>query len=366
MKLYFVLLIKSHLLSYPCPIIINYLWNIGFLLGITIILQIITGIFLGLHYTSDLNSAYFSIFQIIREIYYGWCLRYLHSSGASFVFLFIFLHLGRAIFYVSYFYNTNIWFSGILLFFFLMGIAFIGYVLPFGQMSFWDATVITNLLSPFPSLIEFVCGGYYVYNPTLKRFFVFHFLFPFLKLSFVILHIFNLHFLSSNNPLSWGTNNKIPFLPFIISKDFYGNILILYLYFLLIYFGFSSFSHPDNALEACGLFTPLHIVPEWYFLCQYAMLKAVPNKNAGFIILFTSIMIYFYLYFLSIFIVINIFSFSFNYVSYWFSSLLSFVWIGGQFPQDNFLSYGRILTLYYYFLLICISMKLYFRIFSIL
>ena len=162
MKLYFVLLIKSHLLSYPCPIIINYLWNIGFLLGITIILQIITGIFLGLHYTSDLNSAYFSIFQIIREIYYGWCLRYLHSSGASFVFLFIFLHLARALFYVSYFYNTNIWFSGILLFFFLMGIAFIGYVLPFGQMSFWDATVITNLLSPFPSLIEFVCGGYYV------------------------------------------------------------------------------------------------------------------------------------------------------------------------------------------------------------
>jgi quinol-cytochrome oxidoreductase complex cytochrome b subunit len=157
---YFVLLIKSHLLSYPCPIIINYLWNIGFLLGITIILQIITGIFLGLHYTSDLTSAYFSIFQIIREIYYGWCLRYLHSSGASFVFLFIFLHLGRAIFYVSYFYNTNIWFSGILLFFFLMGIAFIGYVLPFGQMSFWDATVITNLLSPFPSLIEFVCGVY--------------------------------------------------------------------------------------------------------------------------------------------------------------------------------------------------------------
>ena len=277
---YFVLLIKSHLLSYPCPIIINYLWNIGYLLGITIILQIISGIFLGLHYTSDINSAYFSIFQIIREIYYGWCLRYLHSSGASFVFLFLFLHLGRAIFYVSYFYNTNIWFSGILLFFFLMGIAFIGYVLPFGQMSFWDGTVITNLLSYFPSIIEFVCGGYYVYNPILKRFFIFHFLFPFLKISFIILHIFNLHFLSSNNPLSkCQLNNKIPFLPFIISKDFYGNILILYLYFLLIYFGFSSFSHTDNALEACGLLTPLHIVPEWYFLCQYAMLKAVPNKR---------------------------------------------------------------------------------------
>ena len=171
---------KSHLESYPCPLIINSFWNLGFLLAITIILQIITGIFLGLHYTSDLNSTYFSVFFFIREIYYGWCLRYFHSSGASFVFLFIFLHLGRAISYASYFYNPNTWFSGIILFFFLMGTAFMGYVLPFGQMSFWGATVITNLLSPFPSLIEWVSGGHYVYNPTLKRFFIFHFLFPFL------------------------------------------------------------------------------------------------------------------------------------------------------------------------------------------
>lgn len=152
-QLYFVLLMKSHLESYPCPLIINSFWNVGFLLGITIILQILSGIFLGLHYTSDLNNAYFSVFFFIREIYYGWCLRYLHSSGASFVFLFIFLHLGRAISYASYFYNPNIWFSGILLFFFLMGTAFMGYVLPFGQMSFWGATVITNLLSPFPSFL---------------------------------------------------------------------------------------------------------------------------------------------------------------------------------------------------------------------
>ena len=141
-----------------------------FLWAIPYPIQIITGIFLGLHYTSDLNSAYSSLFFFIREIYYGWCLRYLHSSGASFVFLFLFLHLGRAISYGSYFYNPNTWFSGILLFFFLMATAFIGYVLPFGQMSFWGATVITNLLSPFPSLIEWVCGGHYVYNPSLKRF----------------------------------------------------------------------------------------------------------------------------------------------------------------------------------------------------
>merc|ERR1712146_407609 len=147
-----------------------------------------------------------------------------------------------------------------------------GYVLPFGQMSFWGATVITNLLSPFPCLIEWVCGGYYLYNPTLKRFFLFH-----------------LHFHSSNNPLRLNTNNKIPFFPFILLKDLIGLILILCLYFLQTHFGISSLSHPDNALEACALLTPLHIVPEWYFLCQYAMLKAVPNKNAGFIILLTSI-----------------------------------------------------------------------------
>ena len=172
---------KSHLQSYPCPLQINSFWNLGFFLGITIILQIITGIFLGLHFTSDLNSAYSSVFFFIREINYGWCLRYLHSSGASFVFHFLFLHFGRAISYGSYFYNPNIWFSGILHFFFLMAIAFMGYVLPFGQMSFWGATVITNLLSPFPSLIEWVSGGHYVYNPTLNRFFLFHF-----HLSFIL------------------------------------------------------------------------------------------------------------------------------------------------------------------------------------
>merc|ERR1712228_256892 len=199
-ELHFVLLMKSHLQSYPCPLQINFFWNLGFLLAVAIILQIITGIFLALHYTSDLNSAYFSIFFFIREIYYGWSLRYLHSSGASFVFLFQFLHLGRAISYGSYFYNPDTWFSGIVLFFFLMATAFMGYVLPFGQMSFWGATVITNLLSPAPCLIEWVCGGYCVHSPTLKRFFLFHFILPFILCGFGILHLFYLHLLSSNNP----------------------------------------------------------------------------------------------------------------------------------------------------------------------
>merc|ERR1712190_549983 len=192
-KLYFVLLMKSHLQSYPCPLQINFFWNLGFFLGVAIIIQIITGIFLALHYTSDLNSAYFSLLFLIREVYYGWCLRYFHSSGASFVFLFHFLHLGRAMFYGSYFYNPNTWFSGILLFLLLMAIAFVGYVLPFGQMSFWGATAITNLLSPFPSLVEWVCGGYCVHSPTLERFFlsfIFNSHFFFVVLQFFIFFIF--------------------------------------------------------------------------------------------------------------------------------------------------------------------------------
>merc|ERR1712185_517955 len=227
-----------------------------------------------------------------------------------------------------------------------------GYVLPFGQMSFWGATVITNLLSPFPSLVEWLCGGYCVYSPTLKRFFLFHFILPFLLCGFVVLHLFYLHFHSSNNPLRLNTNNKIPFFPFIFLKDFLGLILILSLYFLQTHFGVSSLSHPDNALEACAFLTPLHIVPEWYFLCQYAMLKAVPNKNAGFIILLTSIFALFFLgeiRNLTTFCLLNNNSFSLS-KSYFFLLVLTFLWIGAQFPQEKFLSYARILTLYYYFL----------------
>merc|ERR1712003_22869 len=231
-----------------------------------------------------------------------------------------------------------------------------GYVLPFGQMSFWGATVITNLLSPFPSLVEWICGGYCVHNPTLKRFFLFHFIFPFLLCGFLFLHLFYLHFLSSNNPLRNSTNNKIPFFPFIFLKDFFGLILILCLYFLQTHFHVSSLSHPDNALEASALLTPLHIVPEWYFLCQYAMLKAVPNKNAGFIVLLTSIFALFFfgeIRNLTTFCLFNNNSFSLS-KSYFFLLVLTFLWIGAQFPQEKFLSYARILTLYYYFLLMCI------------
>merc|ERR1711860_276491 len=245
------ILTKSHLGSYPCPLNINFYWNMGFTLGIVIVVQIVTGLFLSFHYSSDLHEAYFSVFFLIREIYYGWSLRFLHSSGASFVFLFLFLHLGRSLFYGSFFYNPNTWFTGILILLLLMGIAF---------------------------LIEWVCGGYCVNSPTLKRFFIFHFVLPYVTIGFLVVHIYFLHFHSSNNPSRLITNNKISFFPFIFIKDLVFVSGILCLYYLQTHLGISSLSHPDNALEACSLLTPLHIVPEWYFLCQYAMLKAVPNK----------------------------------------------------------------------------------------
>ena len=199
----------------------------------------------------------------------------------------------------------------------------------------------------------------------MKRFFLFHFIFPFLLFNFLILHLFYLHFNSSNNPLKLNTNNKIPFFPFIFLKDFFGFILILCLYLLQTHFGISSFSHPDNALEVCGLLTPLHIVPEWYFLCQYAMLKAVPNKNAGFIILLTSIFTFFCfgeIRNITTLCILNNNGFS---LSSFFLSLISFLWIGAQFPQEKFLSYGRILTLHYYFLLMCILFSWNFILFYI-
>ena len=225
--------------------------------------------------------------------------------------------------------------------------AFIGYVLPWGQISFWGATVITNLLSPFPCLIVWICGGFYISNPTLKRYLIFHFILPFILCGFIIIHFYYLHYLSSNNSLGYNTNNKIQFIPFVLIKDIFGLFIIITLYTIQLYFGIFSLSHPDNAFQVIELVTPLHIVPEWYFLLYYTMLKAVPNKNAGFIILLTSILI------LLLFGESRRLNFNSNFYNiHFFLIIICFLWIGAQLPQEIFISYGRILTLFYYFIII--------------
>jgi quinol-cytochrome oxidoreductase complex cytochrome b subunit len=355
MRRRFVSLLRAHLVTYPTPAQINSFWNFGFLLGIGISIQICTGLLLALYYSAEVSSAYFSIFFLIREVYYGWSLRYFHSNGASFVFMFVFVHIGRSMFYGSYFYNSSTWTTGILILFLLIVIAFLGYVLPFGQMSFWGATVITNLLSPFPGVIEWLCGGYCVHCPTIKRFFVFHFVMSFILLGLVVLHLFYLHFHSSNNPLRINTNNKIPFFPYIFIKDFFSLMIILCCYVIQCHFGMSTLSHPDNALEACAFLTPLHIVPEWYFLCQYSILKAVPNKNGGFVMLILSV---FCLFFLGEIRRVSAYkkvmsSTSQNKnTSLFFGIFVCFVVIGAQFPQEIFLSYARVLMGIYFLLLL--------------
>ena len=363
-KSHYLFIIKSHLQSYPCPININCFWNAGFLLVISIVLQLITGILLALHYTPDINYSYYSI---IREVYYGWSLRYIHSNGASFLFTVLFIHIGRGLYYGSYYYTSNVWFSGIFIFYSFVAIAFIGYVLPWGQMSFWGATVITNLLSAFPCLIEWICGGFYIKSATLKRFFIFHFILPFIICGIIIIHVYYLHYLSSNNSLGYNINNfKILFFPFINYKDIFGLLLNGKATKIQLFIGIFTLSHPDNAFQVNELITPLHIVPEWYFLSYYTMLKAIPNKNAGFIILLTSILIL--MLFLSL---LGSLGDSLGEPSFMFPMdrthdasacffliIICFLWIGAQLPQEIFISSGRILTLLYYFIILSISTKI--------
>jgi ubiquinol-cytochrome c reductase cytochrome b subunit len=232
------MVLKSHMKAYPTPSNINYLWNFGFLLGLVMLIQIATGLLLGMHYTPDINSAYSSVIHIIREVYFGWSFRSTHSSGASVLNILIYIHLGRSLYYASFLTSPNVWFSGVFLFLFMMAIAFLGYVLPWGQMSFWGATVITNLLSVVPGLVPWVSGSFS--DISLSRFFIFHFLLPFILYGCIFLHIFYLHKISSNNPLGSNTNNKIPFFPFIFSKDLFGFFLLGFISILEIFFAISS------------------------------------------------------------------------------------------------------------------------------
>nr|YP_008854991.1 cytochrome b [Osteochilus schlegelii]BAO08961.1 cytochrome b [Osteochilus schlegelii] len=283
------------LIDLPTPSNISAWWNFGSLLGMCLITQILTGLFLAMHYTSDISTAFSSVVHICRDVNYGWLIRSVHANGASFFFICIYAHIGRGLYYGSYLYKET-WNIGVLLLLLVMVTAFVGYVLPWGQMSFWGATVITNLLSAVPyigdTLVQWIWGGFSVDNATLTRFFAFHFLLPFVIVAVTLVHLIFLHETGSNNPIGLNSDaDKIPFHPYFSYKDLLGFLIVLLALALLALFSPNLLGDPENFTPANPLVTPPHIKPEWYFLFAYAILRSIPNKLGGVLALLFSILV---------------------------------------------------------------------------
>nr|QLI42480.1 cytochrome b [Trogoderma granarium] len=347
-------IINDSLVDLPSPSNISAWWNFGSLLGLCLIIQLMTGIFLAMHYTPNIEMAFNSVAHICRDVNYGWLLRTLHANGASFFFICIYLHIGRGMYYSSYTLELA-WMIGVTILFVVMATAFMGYVLPWGQMSFWGATVITNLLSAIPylgtAIVQWIWGGFAVDNATLTRFFTIHFLLPFVVAALSMVHLLFLHQTGSNNPLGTNSNiDKIPFHPYFSSKDLVGYIVMMSALTILSLQTPYLLGDPDNFIPANPLVTPVHIQPEWYFLFAYAILRSIPNKLGGVIALVMSIAILYALPFMN---KKNMNSTSFypmNKILFW--SLLSMItlltWIGARPVEDPFIMMGQTLTIMYF------------------
>ena len=289
--------------EYPTPKNLSYLWNMGSLAGFALVIMIATGIVLAMHYTPHVDHAFQSVERIMRDVNYGWLIRYVHMNGASFFFIVVYLHVFRGLYYGSYKTPRELlWMLGVVILLLMIITAFMGYVLPWGQMSFWGATVITNIFSAVPlvgeSIVTWLWGGFSVDNPTLSRFFSLHYLMPFLIIGVVILHIIALHRFGSNNPLGIdvsGQQDTIPFHPYYTSKDLFGMVVFLTIFASAIFFYPNFLGHPDNYVPANPLQTPAHIVPEWYFLPYYAILRAIPDKLGGVVFMLASLLVLFVL-----------------------------------------------------------------------
>lgn len=292
-----VKIINSTLVDLPSPANLSVNWNYGSLLGLVLVIQLVSGIVLATRFSGHSDISFDSVISIYQDSNYGWLLRLVHSTGASFFFLFIYLHIGRGLYYGSYIY-PEVWNIGVMIYLILIGTAFLGYVLPWGQMSYWAATVITNLLSAIPwlgsVLVEWVWGGFAVGNPTLTRFFALHYLLPFLVTALVILHIFYLHLYGRSNPLGVSSNtNKVSFHYYYSVKDLYVYFVFFFIFIVFtLNYGY-SFIDAENFIPANPLVTPTHIQPEWYFLFAYAILRSIPNKLGGVIGLLLAVLILF-------------------------------------------------------------------------
>ena len=354
-----LLTLAHHINDYPTPKNLNYWWTFGGILTFFLIIQIITGLVLAMHYVAHADLAFGSVEHIMRNVNYGWLIRYLHANGSSMFFLAVYIHIFRALFYGSYKAPREmIWIIGMLIYILMMATAFMGYVLPWGQMSFWAATVITNLFSAIPlvgeSITSWLWGGYAVGSPTLTRFFSLHYLMPFLIFGLVILHIWALHIPGNNNPVGIDikkpSKETVPFHPYIVIKDFYALLIFLIIFSGFVFFVPNVLGHPDNYIEANPMVTPSHIVPEWYLLPFYAILRSVPDKLGGVVVMFAAVFILMFLPWLDTSKVRSAVFRPLYKVFFWILVIDVIVlgYIGANPPEGMYLIIGRIATIYYF------------------
>nr|YP_010579427.1 cytochrome b [Leptestheria dahalacensis]UNY33483.1 cytochrome b [Leptestheria dahalacensis] len=347
-------IMNNALVDLPAPSNISVWWNFGSLLGLCLVIQIITGLFLAMHYTPHVDLAFSSVAHICRDVNYGWFLRTLHANGASFFFICLYLHVGRGLYYGSYLYLYT-WVVGVILLLLVMGTAFMGYVLPWGQMSFWGATVITNLLSAVPyigtDIVQWVWGGFAVDNATLNRFFTFHFLMPFLVAGATLVHMLFLHQTGSNNPLGVKSDSdKIPFHPYFSIKDVVGFLWMVMILVMIVLISPNLLGDPDNFTPANPLVTPAHIQPEWYFLFAYAILRSIPSKLGGVVALLLSILVLLIMPFLHKSKFRGLAFYPLNQFLFWSLVSIFFLltWVGARPVEDPYILVGQVLTVVYF------------------
>jgi len=356
----FLGILNSHIVDYPTPINLNYFWSFGSTAGLCLVIQLITGIFLAMHYTPHIDYAFNSVEHIMRDVNNGWLIRYFHANGASMFFIVIYCHIFRGLYFGSYIKpRETLWISGVFIFLLMMGTAFMGYVLPWGQMSFWGATVITNLASAIPlagpSIVEWLWGGFSVDNATLNRFFSLHYLFPFIITGLVLVHLALLHESGSNNPLGITKSvNVISFYPYFYVKDLLAFLILMFGFSFLVFYFPNLLGHSDNYIPANPLVTPPHIVPEWYFLPFYAILRSIPDKLGGVLAMLGAILVLLLLPFINF---SNIRSNKFRPLfafTYWFfvADFAILGWIGQKPVETPFIEVGMVATFLYFFILL--------------
>lgn len=348
-------LVSKHVIAYPTPSNLNYFWGFGSISGFLLVWQILSGVLLAVHYSPEVCFAFNSIEHIMRDVCSGWLIRYCHSGGASIFFIIVYVHIGRALYFRSY-RKISLWYSGVIIFLLMMATAFLGYVLPWGQMSLWGATVITNILGAFPIVGEYIVswlwGGFSVDNPTLKRFFVIHFLLPLVLVAVSLIHLTLLHNNGSTNPLGICSKmDSVRFYPKFLVKDIFGFLGIIgFLSIFTVFIYPNTLGHPDNYIKADSLVTPAHIVPEWYFLPFYAILRAIPDKLGGVIAMFGSILILFVLPFMGSFKAKSSKFICLGRFMYWVfvSNVLLLMWLGACEVENPYIIISQISTLFYF------------------